>query len=63
MSDAHLRAQRKYDDTNTRQIKFKFNLKYDADILEKLDSVDNRQGYVKKLIREDIERTRNKSGM
>lgn len=39
---------------NTRQIKCRFNLRTDADILQKLDSVDNVQGYIKELIRADI---------
>lgn len=53
-SEAQLRAQAKYDAKATKQIKFKFNLTTDADILEKLDSVDNKQGYIKELIRADI---------
>lgn len=32
----------------------KLNLVYDADVLEKLDSVPNKQGYIKELIRKDI---------
>ena len=44
----------KWDTANTRQIKFKFNLRTDQDILKRLDSVDNMQGYVKRLIRADI---------
>lgn len=44
----------KYDRDHTRQIKMKLNLKTDADILEKLDSVPNKQGYIKELIRKDI---------
>jgi len=55
-NEARLRANKKYDDENTRQIKFKFNLKTDADVLHKLDSVPNKQGYVKALIRADIEK-------
>ena len=43
-----------YDRESTRQIKFKFNLKTDADILAQLDSQQNKQGYIKQLIREDI---------
>ena len=46
----------RYDATHTRQIKFKFNLETDADILAKLDEVENKQGYVKELIRADIKR-------
>lgn len=55
ITEQQKRAQIKYDKTNTRQITFKFNLKTDADILEKLDSVENRQGYIKELIRNDME--------
>lgn len=55
ITEQQKRAQIKYDKTNTRKITFKFNLKTDADILERLDSVDNRQGYIKELIRSDIE--------
>jgi hypothetical protein len=33
---------------------FRFMLKSDADILEKLDSVPNKAGYIKELIRRDI---------
>lgn len=50
-----------YDKENTRQIKFKFSLQYDADILEKLDSVPNKQGYIKSLIRADIANPRAES--
>lgn len=46
----------KWDAANTRQIKLKLNLKTDADILSKLDSVENTQGYIKGLIREDIKK-------
>ena len=50
--------QDRYDAANTRQIKFKFNLKTDADILARLDAVPNKQGYIKKLIREDLKRNK-----
>lgn len=46
--------QERYDRLNTRNITFKFNLKTDADILAWLDSLTNRQGYVKALIRADM---------
>ena len=39
---------------------FEFNKNTDADILEKLESVPNVQGYVKKLIRDDIKNGLNK---
>lgn len=50
--------QDRYDTANTRQVKFKFNLKTDADILARLDAVPNKQGYIKKLIREDLKRNK-----
>lgn len=55
-SESQKRAVAKYDAKNTRKIVLKLNTGTDADILEKLDTVNNRQGYIKKLIREDIKR-------
>lgn len=46
--------QAKYDKTHTRRINLKLNLELDADILQKLDSVDSMQGYIKDLIRSDL---------
>ena len=46
-------SQKKYDKKNTKQFMMKLNLKYDADIIDKLESVKNRQGYIKDLIRND----------
>lgn len=51
-----LQAILKYDTKNTRQIKLKLNMNTDKDILEKLDQIDNKQGYIKELIRRDIEK-------
>ena len=48
------RATAKYDKTHTKQYKFKFNIKTDADIIARLDEVDNKQRYIKRLIRQDI---------
>lgn len=53
-SKAQKEAVRKYDATHTKQIMLKFNLETDADILAKLSEVENKQGYIKRLIREDI---------
>lgn len=51
-----LRAIAKYNKTHKRSICLKFHLKYDADILQRLDSVGNKQGYIKELIRRDMQR-------
>lgn len=48
----HYKAE--WDKTHTKEFKMKLNLNTDADIIAKLDSLDNKQGYIKKLIREDI---------
>lgn len=54
VSEATKKAIRKYDEAHTVQVKMKLNKKTDADILAKLDSVPNKQGYIKGLIREDL---------
>lgn len=55
-SEAQKKATRKYDDAKTVQFKMKLNKGTDADILKKLDSVSNKQGYIKELIRADIDK-------
>jgi hypothetical protein len=44
----------RYDKEHCRGIYLKLNLRTDADVLKKLDSVPNKQGYIKDLIRRDI---------
>ena len=56
VSKAKLKAIAKYDAEHTRKISLKLNLVTDKDIFDRLDSVGNKQGYIKRLIREDIER-------
>lgn len=48
---------KRYDAENKdkfRMMTFKFNKATDADVLSRLDSVPNKQGYVKALIRADL---------
>ncbi len=47
-------AQAKYKKNTTKQIALQLNLKTDIDILQKLEEVQNKQGYIKQLIRDDI---------
>lgn len=49
-------AQMRYDAAHTRKIVLKLNIRTDADILKKLEETGNRQGYIKSLIRRDIEK-------
>lgn len=44
-------AQAKYDAKATRRFSLKLNLKSDADIIEKLESVESMQGFIKEAIR------------
>ncbi len=51
---ARSEAQERWAKENTKQFKLKLHLRNDADVIEKLASVDNMAGYVKALIRADI---------
>lgn len=55
-SKAQLKAGAKYDAANTVQVKMKLNKHTDEDIINRLQSVPNKQGYIKGLIRDDIEK-------
>ena len=47
-------AQTTYMKNNTKAYYLRFTKSTDSDIIEKLESVDNRLGYIKSLIRKDI---------
>ena len=47
---------KQYDKDNTTQVKFKLNNRTDEDILTFLNSLPNKQGYIKALIREDMKK-------
>lgn len=48
--------QERYDRKNRVAVILKLNKKTDCDILEKLAAVPNKQGYIKQLIRADLEK-------
>lgn len=52
------RNQIKYNKTHMRQVKFALNIGTDADIIAWLDSIENKQGYLKALIRADMARAK-----
>ena len=56
MRKADSEAKARWDAEHTRQIKMKLNLRTDADILKRFDEVRSIQGYIKALIRADIEK-------
>jgi hypothetical protein len=55
ITEAQKRASAKYDKKNTKQMVLKLNLNTDADILAHLETRQNKQGYIKDLIRKDLE--------
>ena len=56
LTESQKKAQAKYDKANTRQVHLKLNRRTDDDVLEKLDSVSSKQGYIKQLIRADLKK-------
>ena len=49
------KTQMRSDKRNCVSFTFKFTISTDSDIIEKLQSLDNKQGYIKSLIRSDIQ--------
>lgn len=49
-------AQKKYNQKALIRVAVSINRNTDADIIEWLDSQDNKQGYIKELIRADMKR-------
>lgn len=48
--------QKKYDKAHTVMVCVKLNIKTDADILEVLNACDNKQGFIKQCIRNNIDK-------
>ena len=46
----------KYEKENLRQIRLKINRKTEPELLEWIEKQDNIQGYIKRLIMEDMEK-------
>ena len=47
--------QSRYDKANRVQISIMLNKKYEQDLVDWMQKIDNKQGYIKHLIREDME--------
>lgn len=54
-TEAQLKAGYKYDKAHTKQVHLKLNRRTDKDVIERLRGTGNVQGYIKRLIRADIE--------
>lgn len=54
-SEAKFRANSKSNKINTKMICVRLSYNTDADIIKKLDEVDSKMGYIKELIRKDLQ--------
>jgi hypothetical protein len=54
-SEAQKAADARYKAANTKQIKFVLNKNTEPDLIAHLESIDNVQGYIKSLIRADMQ--------
>lgn len=54
ISEALAKAQKKYQE-KTRTFYIRLNKETDADIIEKLESVQNKTDYIRELVRKDME--------
>ena len=53
-TESQIRASIRYNKENTVQISLKLNRSTDADLIDSLNRITNKQGYIKELIRRDI---------
>lgn len=54
--ESKLLTNDRWNRQNTKQYGFRCMYKTDQDIIDKLDSLDNKNKYIKDLIRQDIQR-------
>ena len=58
--DSRTKANLKYKRKNIKQMKLDLNRNTDSDIISFLEKCENKQGYIKSLIRNDIKKSRAK---
>ena len=56
VSDSQRKASDKYEAAHIQRHTIKLNTRTDRDIIRHLWGINNKQGYIKHLIREDIKR-------
>ena len=56
-TEAAKAAKARYDSKTARYFSLKLNLNTDRDIIDRLDKEESVQGYLKRLIREDMKKT------
>lgn len=55
---AQRQASARYNKTNTTQVLLRLNFNTDRDIIKTLNAQPSKTGYIKRLIRNDMERER-----
>lgn len=55
MGTRHTKAANAYHKRSSKQYHLELHKENDADIIRKLETVGNKQGYIKTLIRRDIQ--------
>lgn len=58
MSNNRAEYHKQYDKANTVGLYIKLNKKTDADIIDLLNKQDNKQGLIKRLLRDEIAKRR-----
>lgn len=53
-TQAQIDASNKFNKENTSCVLLRLNFSTDRDVIQKLESVPSKMGYIKKLIRKDI---------
>ena len=53
---SQLKSINKFNKDNTKTVCLRLNCNTDADIIQKLDEVNSKMGYIKELIRKDLKK-------
>lgn len=52
----YYKSNAKYEKENLLRVLVKFNRKTEPDLVERMESQENKAGYLKRLVKDDIER-------
>ena len=58
--DKQVQWSNDYNKKNTKTVLLRLNMNYDQDIIEYLEASNNKQGEIKRLIREEMQRNHSK---
>lgn len=58
MSKKQVEASSRYNKNNTKSYAFRLNITYDKDLIEFLESLDNKSGWFKETIRREMAKSK-----